>query len=163
MWVWWGWTSQACNNGEDESRGIWRVFMWRLWLSQSCFSLGFLFQYSLWELSTFHGYKGYLYWREWNAKSQVFQNRAGWRLGLAAWLSRKFQPRGNWTASLYFLSCSAPAGMTLQLLACLACIQYLTACSRKLPARSSHESLLLCTILNISSHSLTHYPYMNLT
>ena len=31
-------------------------------MSQSCFSLGFLSQYSLWKLSTFHGYKGYLYW-----------------------------------------------------------------------------------------------------
>ena len=38
--------------------------MWRLWMSQSCFSLGFLFQYSLWKPSTFHGYKGYLYWGE---------------------------------------------------------------------------------------------------
>ena len=38
--------------------------MWRLWMSQSCFSLGFLFQYSLWKLSTFRGYKGYLCWGE---------------------------------------------------------------------------------------------------
>ena len=29
--------------------------------SQSCFSLGFLSQYSLWKLSTYRGYKGYLY------------------------------------------------------------------------------------------------------
>ena len=35
--------------------------MWRLWMSQSYFSLRFLFQYSLWKLSTFRGYKGYLY------------------------------------------------------------------------------------------------------
>ena len=33
-------------------------------MSQSCFSLGFLSQYSLWKLSTFRGYKGYLYWSE---------------------------------------------------------------------------------------------------
>ena len=38
--------------------------MWRLWMSQSCFPLGFLFQYSLYKLSTFCGYKGYLYWSE---------------------------------------------------------------------------------------------------
>ena len=31
-------------------------------MSQSCFSLGFLSQNSLWKLSTIHGYKGYLYW-----------------------------------------------------------------------------------------------------
>ena len=35
-----------------------------MWISQSCFSLGFLSQNSLWKLSTFHGYKGYLYWSE---------------------------------------------------------------------------------------------------
>ena len=30
-------------------------------------------------------------------------------------------------------------------------------------ARSSHETLFLCTILSIFLHSLTHYPYMNPT
>ena len=35
-----------------------------MWISQSCFSLGFLSPNSLWKLSTFHGYKGYLYWSE---------------------------------------------------------------------------------------------------
>ena len=38
--------------------------MWKLWMSQSCFSLEFLSQYSLWKLSIFHRYKGYLYWSE---------------------------------------------------------------------------------------------------
>ena len=61
-------------------------------------------------------------------KSQVFQNRVGWRLGLTAWLSREFQPQGNWTASLYFLFYSALAGMTLQLLAYLARVHLLAAC-----------------------------------
>ena len=45
--------------------------MWRLWMSQCCFSLGFLSQYSLWKLSTFRGYKRYLYWSEsgmWRAR-----------------------------------------------------------------------------------------------
>ena len=52
----------------------------------------------------------------WNAKSRFFQNRVGWRLGLTTWLSRKFKSRTNRMASLDFLSYSAPAGMTLQLL-----------------------------------------------
>ena len=34
--------------------------MWILWMSQSCFSLGFISQYSLWKLSIFCGYEGYL-------------------------------------------------------------------------------------------------------
>ena len=38
--------------------------MWRLWMSQSFFSLGFLSQYSLSKPSTFRGYKRYLYWGE---------------------------------------------------------------------------------------------------
>ena len=33
-------------------------------MSQFCFSLGFLSQYFLWKLSTFRGYKGYLYYGE---------------------------------------------------------------------------------------------------
>ena len=55
----------------------------------------------------------------WNVKSQFFQNRVGWRLGLVTWLSREFKPRTNWMASLDFLSCSAPVGMMFQLLCML--------------------------------------------
>ena len=87
---------------------------------------------------------------EWNVKSQVFQNKAGSQLGLAAWLSRKFQPRGNWMASCPILSCSAPASMTLQILACLARVQLLAACSRVSPTRSNHESLFFL-------HTLKHF------
>ena len=79
---------------------------------------------------------------EWNMKSQVFQNRAGSQLGLAAWLSREFQLRGNWTVSCPILSCSALTGMTLQLLACLARVQLLVACSRKSSVRSNRKSVV---------------------
>ena len=40
-------------------------------MNQSCFTLGFLSQNSLWKLSFFCGYKGYLYWgkkRMWNVR-----------------------------------------------------------------------------------------------
>ena len=91
--------------------------MWKLWMNQSCFSLGFLSPNSLWKLSTFHGYKDlYILGWEWNAKSKVFQNKAGWRLSLATWLSREFKPRVNKTASLDFFSYSTPAGVTIHLL-----------------------------------------------
>ena len=56
---------------------------------------------------------------EWNAKNQVFQNRAGWGLGLATWLSREFKPRANRIAKLDFLSYSAPDGVTIHLLCML--------------------------------------------
>ena len=87
---------------------------------------------------------------EWNVKSQVFQNKAVLRLGLAAWLRCEFQPRGNWTTSCPILFCSAPAGVTLYLLACLAREQFLAACNRESPARSSHESLFFL-------HTLKHF------
>ena len=53
-------------------------------------------------------------------------------------------------ASCPILSCSAPAGMTLQLLACLACEQLLAACSHESPTRSSCESLFFL-------HTLEHF------
>ena len=57
-------------------------------------------------------------------KSQFFPNRMFWRLDLATRLSREFKPRANSLASLRLLSCSATAGATLQLLACLARVHH---------------------------------------
>ena len=90
--------------------------MWRLWMNQSYFSLGFLSQNSLWKLSTFHGYKGlYIVGWERNVKSQFFLNRVFWLLDLAIRLSHKFKPLANSLGSLGLLSCNVTAGMTLQL------------------------------------------------
>ena len=77
-----------------------------------------LSQYSLWKLSIFREYEEYLYlcvfgmWRVSFSKTELIS----WRLGLATWLSHEFKLRTNWMASLDFLSCSALAGITLQLL-----------------------------------------------
>ena len=82
--------------------------------------------------------------------------KQGW---LAAWSRGLTESRDNRTASCPILSCSAPTSMMLQLLACLACVQLLAACSRESPVS-------LCfsyTLLTISSQYLTHYPYKNLT
>ena len=60
-------------------------------------------------------------------------------------------------ASCPILSCSAPVGMTFQLLACLACVLPLAACSHESPARSSRESLFFLHTLELIftlSHSL---------
>ena len=110
----WSRTSQECNNGEEESKGVWRVSMWRLWMNQSYFSLGFLSQNSLWKLSIFRGYKG-LYTVGWEryVKSQFFPNRVVWRLRLVTGLSREFKLWANGLSSLGLLSCSATASMTL--------------------------------------------------
>ena len=90
--------------------------MWRLWMNQSCFALGFLSQKSLCKLSTFHGYNGlYIVGWERNVKSQFFPNRVVWRFDLATGLSCNFKPGANGLASLGLSSCSTTANMTLQL------------------------------------------------
>ena len=53
-------------------------------------------------------------------------------------------------ASLYFLSYSAPAGMTLQLLACLARVQLLVACK----PRATRE---IQSRVPVSLHNLEHF------
>ena len=125
--------------------------MWRLGMSQSCFSLGFLSQNSLWKLSIFCGYKGlYIVGWERYEKSQFFPNRVVWRLGLATGLSHEFKSRANGLASLRLLSCSSTAGMTLQLLACLACVQLLAACK----PRATHE---IQSRVITSLHNFEHF------
>ena len=59
--------------------------MWRLWMNQSCFSLGFLSQNSLWKLSTFGGYKG-LYIVGWEGMWKVSFSQTEWSSDLASWL-----------------------------------------------------------------------------
>ena len=68
IWVWW---EKVLTNVPLKDVTMEKVRVeelkkqrWRLWMSQSCFSLGFLSQNSLWKLSIFRGYKGYLYWSE---------------------------------------------------------------------------------------------------
>ena len=51
-------------------------------MSESCFSLGFLSQYSLSKLSIFHGYEGYLYWRDNGMRRVRFFKTKSW---LATW------------------------------------------------------------------------------
>ena len=120
------------------------LFFFRVSLSK--FSLEALFQ--SWVKGVF-----ILEWER-NVKRQVFQNRVGSRLGLATWLSREIQSRDNRMANCPVLSCSAPASMTVHLLACLARVLHLAACSRKSPARSSRESLFSCTLLS-NQHSIS--------
>ena len=94
--------------------------MCRLWMSQSYFSLGFLSQYSLWKLSIFSGYEGYLYLCVFGMRRVSFSKiELAGDLALATWLSSEFKSRTNWTTCLDFLSYSALAGMTLQLLSML--------------------------------------------
>ena len=75
-------------------------------MSQSCCSLGFLSQNSLWKLSTFHGYKG-IYSRVRDKCEKIFFYKIG-QFGdsLVIGMSREFESRNNYQARLSFLSCS---------------------------------------------------------
>ena len=98
-------------------------------------------------------------------KSQFFLNRVFWRLDLTTGLSREFKQQANGLASLGVLSCSATAGTTLQLLACLARVQHFgglqaaTTCeiqSRVLISLHNHEQFFTL------SHTLSlHDSHLN--
>ena len=125
-------------------------------MSQSCFSLRFLSQNSLWKLFTFRRYKG-IYSRVYEECEKSFFNKQG------ILVTRPLdwnESRANCLARLKVLSCSAPTVVTLQLP-----LHALHVChSGDLPiARSSRETPLNCTLLEISLHPLTHYPYIILT
>ena len=76
---------------------------YRLWVNQSCFSLGFLSQNSLWKLSYICGYKGYLYWSErgmWNVRFY----KTGVACGLASrldWVTRSNREIIIWPVVLF--------------------------------------------------------------
>ena len=77
--------------------------------------------------------------------------KQGW---LVAWPRDLIESRDNRMGSCPVLSCSAPASMTVHLLACLARVLHLAACSRESPARYSRESLFSCTLLS-NHHSIS--------
>ena len=105
----------------------------------------------------FCGYKGIIVRCIRNVKSQLQPNRALWRLDLATGTSRKFELRANCLAKLEVLSYSAIVGVTFQLPLHASHVCH----SSDLPvARSSHKAFLERTLLELSSHSLTHYPYI---
>ena len=125
--------------------------MWRLWMNQSCFSLGFLSQNFLWKLSTFRGYKG-LYIVGWEGMWKVSFSQTRWFGDLAlrlGWVASS-KPRANGLASLGLLSCSATAGMTLQ----LPCMLHTCANFGGLPV-ASHPRVQLR--VSASLHNLEHF------
>ena len=88
-----------------------------------------------------------------NANSQVSNKQSI----LATRTSREFKSRANYLARLEVLSCSATAGVTLQILCMLhTCATF----GDSLVMRCSCDALLECILLSFSSQSLTYYPYM---
>ena len=89
-------------------------------------------------------------------EKSVFQNRAGWWLGLATWLSHEFKPQANWMASLNSLSYNATTGMTVQLL----CMLHSCASSGGLPVVSHPRDPVVSPCFSAPSwaflHTLSH-------
>ena len=83
-------------------------------------------------------------------KSQFFPNRMFWQLDLATGLSREFKPRANGLANLGLFSCSATAGMTLQ----LPCILHTCVNFGGLPV-ASHPQVQ--PRVSASLHNLEHF------
>ena len=83
-------------------------------------------------------------------KSQFFPNRVVLRLGLATGLSLEFKLRANGLASLRLLSCSATAGMTLQ----LPCMLHTCANFGGLPVVSHPQ---VQPRVSASLHNLEHF------
>ena len=118
-----------------------------------CFSLKILSKSSL----HFVGIRVFIVGYMRNVKGQFSSNRAFWQLDLATGTSCEFESWANFLARLEVLSYSVPAVVTLQLSLHASHVCH----SSDFPiARSSCEALLECTHLKLSSHSLTHYPYI---
>ena len=125
--------------------------MWRLWMSQSYFSLGFLSQYSLWKLSIFCGYEGYLYLCVFGMRRVSFSKTelAGGlasRLDWAMSSSRELTEWLVWTFCLVVLQLAWRFNFS----ACLARVQLLAACKPR--ATREVQSWVLATL-----HKLEHF------
>ena len=125
------------------------------------FSLGFFSQNSLWKLYLNCGYKG-IYIVGWEGMWKVSFSQTGCSGDLTSqlgWVASSSREQTVWPAWDFCPVVQQLARLFSFWHAWHVCNIWV-ACSRKPPARSSRKSLLLCTILNNSSHSLTHYPYM---
>ena len=76
---------------------------------------------------------------EMKCEKLVFSKRGCIGKSLATGMSREFQSSNNKKARLYFLSCSDPAVLTLQLPACSTRVTFWQVITRESVVRSSHE------------------------
>ena len=97
-------------------------------------------------------------WGMW--KVIFLQNRAFWWLDLATRMSCKFEPRDNCQARLYFLSCSAPAVVTLQLPACFTRVTLWWLASHDSVSRFLLNAHIL-SFFTLSHTQPLHYSHLN--
>ena len=140
--------------------------MWRLWMNQSCFSLGFLSQNSLWKLSTFRGYKG-LYIVGWEGMRKVSFSQIRWsgdlasRLGWVASSSRELTAWPAWD----FCPVVQQLAWLFSSLACFTRVPALAAC--QLQVTREFQLRVSASLYNLEhfftlSHSLPlHDSHLN--
>ena len=85
-----------------------------------------------------------------NVKSQFFQNKPGWWLGLTTWLNREFKPRANWMARLDFCPIVLQLAWLFSSLVCSACVHLLAACKPQ-------ASIEIQPQVSASLHSFEHF------
>ena len=125
--------------------------MWRLGINQSCFSLGFLSQNSLWKLSTFRGYKG-LYIVGWEGMRKVSFSQTGWFGDLAS--------RMGWVASSSHELTAWPAWDFCPVVQQLAWLFSSPTCFTRVPALAACQSWVTREFqprVSVSLHNLKHF------
>ena len=120
-------------------------------MSQACFSLGFLSQNSLWKLSIFRGYKGYLYWSE-KGMRRVSFSITEWTGDLASWLDWIASPSHELTKWPVWTFCPVVLQLAwrFNFSACFTRVHLLAACK---PRATQEIQLRVPTSL----HSLKHF------
>ena len=120
-------------------------------MSQSYFSLGFLSQNSLWKLSIFRGYKGYLYWSE-KGMQRVSFSITEWTGDLASWLDWVMSPNREITKWLYWTFCPVllQRAWRFSFSTCFTRMHLLAACK----PWATHEIQLQ---VPVSLHSFEHF------
>ena len=125
--------------------------MWRLWMSQSCFSLEFLSQYSLWKLLIFRGYEGYLYLCVFGMRRVSFSKTelAGDLASRLDWAVSSSRELTEWPVCT-FCPVVLQLAWRFSFSACLGRVQLLAACK----SRVTHEVL---SWVPATLHKLEHF------
>ena len=135
-------------------------------MNQSCFSLRFLSQNSLWKnsLSSIHfvGIKVFIAGYEMECEKSLFSKTGCIGESLATGMSREFQSLVTKLGQtlLFVLQCSDPAVLTFHLPACFTCVLHFNQSPFASQLRVPVTSHLFVAHLIKSSHSLTHNPYI---
>ena len=135
-------------------------------MSQSCFFLRFLSQNSLWKISTFRGYKGYLYWCVYGMRRVSF-SQIEWTGDLASQLDWVASPSRELTEWPEWTFCPVVLQLTwlFSSSACFTCVPALATCkpraSCEIQSRGPAEGTLLSFFFTPSHTLPLHDSHLN--